>query len=247
MTPETLTPRGNKSSNDIDELLRLHAKVAHEMRTPLNSILGYSQIATESLKHHSYSDLEDCIKNISRSSQHLLYVVNDLLDYTKLKEKKINLETVPINLNKYLTQIKEQLLPLLKKQNNELIIIQENNLMIVNDEFRLNQILYNLIVNANNYTENGEITIKINVIDCDEGNRLYFTISDTGRGISENNLPYIFRPYSQIQRQETVATKGSGLGLTISKELTVKMGGDLHLESIEGIGTTVYLEIPMVL
>lgn len=221
------------------------ANMSHELRTPLNAIIGYSELLQEEANDITHEELTGDLGKIKSAGKHLLELINDIMDISKIESDKLELNPHPIKVMTLIDNVYHTIKPLSLKNNNELILETENNLgLILTDPARLKQILFNLLSNACKFTENGEVTLKVSRINLDKEDGLLFSIIDTGIGISDNNLKKLFKRFSQVDSSSTRKHHGSGLGLVISKHLAQLMGGDITVASTEGKGSTFSLTLP---
>ncbi|AUI67731.2 PAS domain S-box protein [Beggiatoa leptomitoformis] len=220
------------------------ANMSHELRTPLNGILGYAQIL---LKDNTLTDEQrDGVNIILHSGDYLLTLINDVLDLAKVEANKVEIAPVEFDLQEFLSSIVD-LFTVRARQKNIVFTYQavtQQPQGIKADEKRLRQILLNLLSNAIKFTEQGHVILKIGY---DEQQFLRFQIEDTGVGIAEQDLEHIFQPFRQTGEQRFKA-QGTGLGLTITKRLVEMMGGELHVDSQLGQGSTFWfaLQLPSV-
>ncbi len=214
------------------------ANMSHELRTPLNGILGYTQILA---RDKTLTDKQqEGISIIQRSGDYLLTLINDVLDLSKIEAGKIELFPVDFHFEQFIQAISE-LFQMRAEQKNIAFIYEPLSILPVGihgDEKRLRQVLINLLGNAIKFTEQGGVTLKV---DKHNGN-IRFQIEDTGTGISDEEIEKIFLPFQQVGDQNYRA-EGTGLGLSITKKLVEMMGGELHVESTFGHGSTFWLEL----
>jgi len=216
------------------------ANISHEMRTPLNSVIGYLDI----LEYSKYLSLEDrkYVNYAKNSSKLLLTLINDLLDTQKLSSATLDLTNNPFWINKV---IKAAILisSVNAHQKNIKIEFIDNTEIfseVTGDKNRFLQILNNLFSNAIKFTpKNGKVKINVYSEDLDDSVKLYLSVQDTGIGIPTDKQKDLFKPFKRATNKE----RGTGLGLYISKQLAQKMGGDIWFESEEGKGSTFYLEL----
>ncbi|MCG8425257.1 MAG: ATP-binding protein [Proteobacteria bacterium] len=214
------------------------ANMSHELRTPLNAILGYAQILerepTLAAKHRAAST------TIYESGEHLLQLINDVLDIAKMRAHKHSLVANDFRFRRFLDSIVSMFALRARQKQLSFVFEDGSNLpaAIRADEKRLRQILLNLLGNAIKFTDHGSVTFTVE--DCD--GRLRFQVEDTGIGIPEEQLATIFRPFEQIE-SKTVSREGTGLGLSISSQLVAMMGSELHVKSELGKGTRFWFEI----
>jgi signal transduction histidine kinase/ActR/RegA family two-component response regulator len=213
------------------------ANMSHELRTPLNAVLGYAQILkrAKNLTERQVYGLEI----IHNSGQHLLSLLNDLLDLAKIEAGKFKLFSAPIDLPAFLRGISDMIR--VRAEQKDLLFIYEAPsdlpVAIQADEQRLRQILLNLLGNAVKFTDQGEIKLGVRCLAAEDSLAvLRFDISDTGVGMSDDQLKSIFQPFEQVgDTQRSIS--GTGLGLSISRHLTQMMGGDINVHSELGKGS----------
>jgi PAS domain S-box-containing protein len=220
------------------------ATMSHELRTPLNGILGYAQIlqAEPGLTQQQLRGLGI----IRRSGEHLLALINDILDLAKIESGHMEGQLAVIRFDQLLGGVADIVRVKAKEKDLELILEQGADLplAVTADERRLRQLLLNLLGNAVKFTHRGQIKLLIRVLGP---NRLRFDVTDTGIGIPADKLEAIFEPFEQVGEARD-RRGGSGLGLAISRQLVRQMGGELHVESEVGVGSTFWfeLELPVV-
>jgi len=216
------------------------ASMSHELRTPLNGILGYTQIflQDETLeKRH-----REGIEIIQKSGEHLLNLINDILDISKIEADRIELEMTTFNLKETIATITRLLIVKAREKEIELKINFNKPIpdWVIQDEKRLKQVLINLLNNAIKFTDKGKVLLDIAFRE----KFLKFSVIDTGIGIPVNKFEDIFSPFSQLKTHIN-KTDGTGLGLSICRKLVKLMGGDLVVKSEVGIGSEFYFEIPV--
>lgn len=223
------------------------ANISHELRTPLNAIIGYSEMLEEgALEDNRTDDLTD-LKKINQAGKHLLDMINDILDLSKIEFGEMVIKPEPVDVGALLQSIKETMHPMFKQNNNELKIDIDSDLNIIDmDKLRLRQVLLNLVSNANKFTLNG--TIELQATKRNAGNKqvVELAVRDTGIGIPEQHTNVIFDPFTQVDNTYARQYEGSGLGLAISRNLCRMMGGDIRVESILGEGSVFTVSLPMV-
>jgi len=224
------------------------AKASHELRTPVNGIVGLAEmlIKTASKEQQEY------LGALGQVANQLKTVINDLLDLSKLEENKITFEQVDFQLKDVLNSIYLSFKTLAdsKKVQISFDISPQIPDYLKGDSTRISQILYNLIGNSLKFTEKGEIKISAEIENISEKKEIYLlhlTVADTGIGIAPDKLVQIFEPYSQESNETYRIYGGTGLGLTIVKQLIEAMGGTVSVQSIQGKGTTFHFSIPLAL
>lgn len=210
------------------------AHLGHELRTPLASILGYTELLLDSPGNEN---INAELVTILNNSKHLLSLLNDLLDMSRIMANKLELVPQTIYLNGFLTDL-YSLMVMQASERGLVLTVSADSLIpeyIQVDPTRLRQILINLVNNAIKFTDNGEVSI--NVEYAKDNEQLCFAVEDTGIGMPENKLDTIFQPFEQIEDLIHANHGGAGLGLAISNELVARMGGDIKVESTQGVGS----------
>ena len=218
------------------------ANMSHELRTPLNAILGYSEMLTEEAEDDGLETYAADLAKIQSSGEHLLTLINDILDLSKIEAGKMELHIEEFEFEKHLNQIEATAKPLVEKNRNKFIL--ENNVSVKNlknDQTKLRQILFNMLSNAAKFTKEGTVTLSIRAIEKD----IKFAVTDTGIGMNEKQLGKVFDEFTQAEASTAKDYGGTGLGLPISKKMTELMGGKMEVESEEGKGTTFSITIPL--
>lgn len=225
---------------------QLISMVSHDLRTPLSTIVGYTQLLKDSFLNEKESHYTDRIKN---ASKYVSQLVEDLLDFSKLEAGRIKLEKIIFNLHTLVKETAENIQSLYPEKPIELIIDIDPKIdqPIVGDAFRIKQILSNLISNAYKFTQKGSITIRARVRQNSQNeNILTISVIDTGIGIEKEKQNIIFEEFTQADNDTEKKYGGSGLGLTISKKLANLLGANLYLESKAGKGSSFSLSFPVV-
>lgn len=212
------------------------SNMSHEIRTPLNGIIGSLELIRED---NISDDVKKYLRIIKQSSEHLLTLINDILDLTKIESGQLLLENIPFKPYKLVKRVISITYPLaLKKGLNLRSSCDVNDLVVFGDPHRLSQVLINLTNNAIKFTEKGEVLLTINKVEEDEEYiSLLFKVKDTGIGIPEEKLGILFKPFSQVDASHTRKYGGTGLGLAICKNLVSKMGGNIEVKSDVNKGT----------
>ena len=215
------------------------ANMSHELRTPLNAVIGLTEMLKEDAEDDSLDDYLEPLDRIHNASRHLLTLINDVLDLSKIEAGKIELYFETFIVSDIMRDIIATSEPLAQKNNNELIL--ENNLdfdSMHSDQTRVRQIVLNLVSNACKFTENGQVTITLNSRSRKEKQILDIVVADTGIGMSKEQVTKLFQAFTQADSSTTRKYGGTGLGLIITKHLSRIMGGDVEVSSAEGEGTT---------
>jgi GAF domain-containing protein/DNA-binding response OmpR family regulator len=238
------------SNQQLMELDRLKsdflANMSHELRTPLNSIIGFSRVMLKGIDGPLTEMQEQDLSTIYNSGQHLLYLINEVLDQAKIAAEKLDLKFAYFEVKPVVEGVKAIGTGLVKDKNLDLSVEMANNLpKAYGDEFRTRQILLNLISNAAKFTNSGGITIRVYPVANHLGKiMIKIDVVDTGIGISDKDLPLIFQPFRQVDSSLTRVQGGTGLGLPIAKSLTELQGGEMTAESIEHRGSTFSITLP---
>jgi|GEM_PF-379024 len=215
------------------------ANMSHELRTPLNAVIGLTEMLKEDAEDDNLDDYLEPLDRIHNASRHLLTLINDVLDLSKIEAGKIELYFEQFLVPDIMRDIMATSEPLAQKNSNELIL--ENNLdfdSIHSDQTRVRQIVLNLVSNACKFTENGQVKIALNSRINGENEFLDIAVTDTGIGMSEAQVNKLFQAFTQADSSTTRKYGGTGLGLIITKHLSRIMGGDVDVSSVEGKGTT---------
>lgn len=217
------------------------ATMSHELRTPLNSIIGFTGILMKQIAGPLNEEQLKQLGMAKGSAQHLLELINDVLDISKIEAGQLVVTLSNFNFNKMLQKVISTVQPLADKKNLKLdIIIPDEEIEINSDERRLAQIFINIINNAIKFTENGFIKIESKITD----KHIITKVIDSGIGISKNDIDKLFKPFSQVDIGLTRNHEGTGLGLSISKKLADKLNGTIEVESEEGVGSTFIVSLP---
>lgn len=221
------------------------ANMSHELRTPLNAIIGYSELLEEDLKdspdHTSHQDAS----KIRQSGVHLLTLINEILDLSKVEAGKTELEKNYIYFDDIISDVNAAIRPLFNKNQNQFSInLPDKDIMLFTDVTKLKQVLINILSNANKFTDHGKINLILAEKQINNKQGIIITIEDTGIGMNNQQLQRIFKPFSQASASVEQTFGGTGLGLTISKKICNLMGGDISVSSALGQGTKFTIELP---
>jgi PAS domain S-box-containing protein len=221
------------------------ANMSHELRTPLNSILGFADVILEELDGPLTENMNNDLKLIQKNGQHLLHLINDVLDMAKIESGKMNLAIEKFNLHEIIEEVTSITSPLASEKNLALFVEPESDREVdINaDRTRLRQVMINLVNNAIKFTEKGRIAILV----TREGDHVLIRVKDTGIGIPPEQLEAVFQEFVQVDTSTTRKVGGTGLGLPISRRLIEMHGGRLWAESsnVNGEGSSFYVVLPI--
>ncbi len=216
--------------------------MSHELRTPLNAILGFSHVLLRRFRLNVEQQPLNLAENIYNNSKHLLSLVEDILDYTKLKAKRLELQLETFDLASLVKTTVEEMRSLAEHKNLYLeVYLAQPSIFVVNDPSRMHQIIANLLDNAIKYTESGSVVIELTELPQD---KLAIAVVDTGIGIGEKDLKLIFQEFRQANQSLARCQGGTGLGLAITDALVQLMQGTIYVESSLGQGSTFRVELP---
>jgi signal transduction histidine kinase/CheY-like chemotaxis protein len=225
---------------------RFMSNMSHELRTPLNAIIGTTHLM---MQDQDLLQENEHVRILMDSSQHMLHLVNEVLDFNKLDEGKLELVQEPFNLAETLRQAADAITTTIQPKNIRLSLEIETlprDKKVVGDEMRLKQVILNLLSNAVKFTEAGSVTVQAHVSHLtDGGAEVLFAVADTGIGIPAEKIDLIFESFTQADAETTRKYGGSGLGLSICKELVRKMGGQLQVKSDPGKGSIFYFTLQL--
>ena len=218
------------------------ANMSHELRTPLNAIIGYSEMMLEDAEEEGATERTDDLRKVHRSGRHLLGLINDILDISKIEAGKIELNFDPVDLTDLVSAVESTVAPLMEANDNRLnVVINKGIGSLVCDDQRLRQVLLNLLSNAAKFTDGGDIDLNV---EYDGNDWVRFTVRDTGIGMSPEQMDRLFEPFGQADSSITRQFGGTGLGLAISKRFVEMMGGYITVDTQLGIGSCFTVLLP---
>jgi PAS domain S-box-containing protein len=221
------------------------ANMSHELRTPMNAILGYSEMLQEEAEELGQSDFVPDLKKIHTAGKHLLGLINDILDLSKIEAGKMEIFAEDFDLASLLHEVASTVQPLVEQRSNTLSFKAPDDLGLMHsDQTKIRQCLFNLLSNAAKFTENGQVRLSVVRESRDERDWITFGVTDNGIGMSAEHLEKVFEAFTQAEGSTTRKYGGTGLGLTITKKFCQMLGGDLSVESEFGSGTTFSFRIP---
>ena len=242
---EQLKIEKEKAENDKKAKTIFLSNMSHELRTPLNGIIGTTNLL---LQDHKIPEICSQLDVLKYSSEHMLEVINDILDFNKIEAGKLQVDRNIFNLEQLVERLCAVFQPQFEKKNVHFCIEFDPMLKkeVISDDTRLNQILNNLISNALKFTRHGFVTLKVKLVTSTSYNMMVsFSVIDTGIGIPKNKIAEVFKSFTQANYNTNREYGGTGLGLTISKKLVEMFGGELLVKSNEGKGSEFYFTIPI--
>lgn len=221
------------------------AKMSHELRTPLNAVIGYSEILLEDAELESRGEDIADLEKINAAGKHLLAMVNDVLDISKIEAGKMELYIEEIDLTGFLSDVEFTARPMITQNSNKLFVEKDERLGVLEaDATKLRQAVLNLLSNAAKFTQNGRIDLKIARETVDGNDWVKVSITDTGVGISEEHSKLLFSNFSQAHPSISAKFGGTGLGLSVSQKLCQIMGGYITIDSEVGVGSCFTIHLP---
>jgi len=224
------------------------ANMSHELRTPLNAIIGYSEMLQDVMTDEDLDrvELAGDVDKIRSAGKHLLSLINDILDLSKIEAGKMDLSIEPFNADEVIQDVIGTITPLAESRSNQLRVNIEDGIGIIySDVTKIRQILFNLLSNAAKFTHQGTVDLSCVRARGESGEQILFKVQDTGIGISKDNLDALFKPFSQADASTTRKYGGTGLGLAISRSYAKMLGGDIEVESEVGRGSSFTVRLPV--
>ncbi len=243
----------------IDDVIRKHheaeaanlaksqflANMSHELRTPLNAVIGYAEILQEDAEDEGNSGAVQDLARILTAAKHLLSLLNEILDLSKIEAGRMDVSAGEFSPLEMLDELADTVRPLAEANGNAMTMTGERSVSLANtDATKLRQCLLNLLSNACKFTKDGDVEINYERHVQDGIEQMFFTVRDTGIGMSSEQLSRLFQPFVQADPSITQRYGGTGLGLTITRRLAQLLGGDVSVRSAKGAGATFTLRIP---
>jgi PAS domain S-box-containing protein len=233
-------------SNELEKAYRLKseflANMSHELRTPINALIGYTSLMLDRIYGELTKRQEEGLTRIQVASNHLLALINDILDLAKIEAGKMPVHLEPMPLRQIITEVAAQMEPQIRKKQLEFRIDVDADMPVMfSDRTKVKQIVLNLLSNAAKFTHHGEVAI----IARPRGNRVQILVRDTGIGIRPEHKEIIFEEFRQVDQSRTREYGGTGLGLSITRKLVALLGGEIHVESDYGRGSTFVVTLPV--
>lgn len=220
------------------------ANMSHDLRTPLNTIIGYSEMLTEEAQDQGHQNYVQDLERIRNSGKHLLSLINEILDLSKIEAGKMDLFLEDFELESLLKSVVDSLAPVVATNKNQLLLqFGQHGIVMHTDQTKLRQVLLNLLSNACKFTNQGTITLDVAL--AASKNEVVLAVSDTGIGMTSEQLGRLFQPFTQGDASTTKKYGGTGLGLTISKHFVAMMGGSILVSSQPERGSTFTVHLPL--
>jgi CheY-like chemotaxis protein len=217
------------------------ANMSHELRTPLNAIIGYSEMLLEEAEEQGQPAFVPDLEKVRGAGKHLLGLINDVLDLAKVEAGRMELFPECLDADRLLREVADTVQPLMERNGDGLELKLSELGEVHADQTKLRQVLLNALGNAGKFTEKGTVTLNV----AREGDRLVLRVSDTGIGMTPEQMERLFQPFTQADASTTRKYGGTGLGLTISKRFVELMGGTIGCQSEPGRSTTFFVELPV--
>jgi len=222
------------------------ANISHELRTPLNAIIGYSEILLEEAADLEQMAFVPDLQKIHTAGKHLLGLINDVLDLSKIESGRMELYLEEFSLETLVNEVITMMSPMMEQKRNYFQVVKGETLGdIYTDYTKTRQVLLNLLSNAAKFTEEGTVRFEVQRQNTQQGERILFTVSDEGIGMTPEQQKKLFRPFTQVDASTTRRFGGTGLGLAISKEFVGMMQGDIKVSSEFGQGSVFTVSLPI--
>ena len=222
------------------------ANMSHELRTPLNAIIGYAQILQEDAEDTGQDVMVPDLKKIESAGKHLLGLINDILDLSKIEAGRMEIYLEPVSVPALVDEVRTLTAPLASANGNRVeVSIGPGVESIQTDVTKLKQSLLNLVSNACKFTKEGRVELNVSVVDAPDGRKIVFEVADSGIGMTPDQQAKLFQPFSQADSSTTRKFGGTGLGLAITKRLCNLLDGDVVVTSEEGRGSRFTITLPL--
>lgn len=223
------------------------ANMSHELRTPLNAIIGYSEMLEEEALDFGYEDIIPDLNKIQKAGTHLLSLINDILDISKIEAGKVELYLEDFDVEELINEIAVTIQPVIDNKNNKLELHLDDNLKTIHaDITKLRQVIFNLLSNSAKFTEKGIISIKVSREEHLGGDWIQILVQDTGIGMNPDQQAKVFSEFAQADSSTTRKYGGTGLGLPISRHFCRLMGGDISIFSEVAVGSSFTVRLPAI-
>lgn len=221
------------------------ANISHELRTPLNAIIGYSELLQEEAEDIGEDEFVADLEKIQGAGRHLLGLINDILDISKIEAGRMDLYLENIEIKPLIKEIVDTISPLMDKNNNQFIVnVDDNVTKMYADVTKVRQILLNLLSNSSKFTDQGTIELQVN-LDQQNSDWIQFQVKDTGIGMTKEQINKLFQAFSQADASTTRKYGGTGLGLAITKKFAEMMGGNITVTSELNVGSNFIVRLPL--
>lgn len=221
------------------------ANMSHELRTPLTGIIGYSELLQRGVERSGQTELVPDLVRIQKAGNHLLAIINDILDFSKIEADKMEIYMESLDVAMLVRDVVNTASPLIERNSNTIQVDLPDNLGVIHSDFtKMRQILLNVLSNAGKFTEHGHITLRATRESDSASDWMSISVTDTGIGISQNQLSRLFAEFAQADPSTTRKYGGTGLGLALSRRFCMMLGGDISVESTLGSGSTFTVRIP---
>jgi signal transduction histidine kinase len=221
------------------------ANMSHELRTPLNAVIGYSEMLQEEVTERGQRELVPDLVKIHSAGKHLLGLINDILDLSKIEAGKMTIHAETFEVPTLLQDVMSTIQPLIEKNGNTLTLETGPELGDMHsDVTRVRQVLLNLLSNASKFTSKGTVTLGVRRERVDGASWMVFSVRDSGIGMTPDQVSKLFLPFTQADSSTTRKYGGTGLGLAISRAFCTMMGGEIRVESAWGQGSTFTVRLP---
>ncbi len=235
--------KANRRLKEADRLKTVFlASMSHELRTPLNSIIGFTGIVLQGMSGKINDEQQKQLTMVKKSGNHLLSLINDLLDIAKIEAEKVDLSIDKFTIGDVITEVVESFSPAVEEKGLEVTLDVPQGVTLLCDRRRLKQVLMNFVSNAVKFTDQGSISIAIRVI---EDEKVEVSVIDTGIGIKDEVFDKLFQPFQQVGESLTRSREGTGLGLHLTKKLVGLLGGDVSAKSTFGKGAEFTFTVPL--
>jgi adenylate cyclase len=220
------------------------ASMSHELRTPLNAVIGLTEMMVTNAARFGTEKALEPLRRVNAAGTHLLSLINEVLDLSKIEAGKLELNPEPVNLPRLIDEVIGTAGQLAEKNQNRLVVEAQENLGPLNaDSMRLKQILLNLLSNACKFTKEGEVTLRVRKV-ADGRDWVELAVADTGIGLTAEQQAKLFQEFTQADSLTARRYGGTGLGLALSRKLARMMGGDVTVTSEPGKGSVFTVRLP---
>ena len=222
------------------------ANMSHELRTPLNAVIGYSELLEEDLATIDHATGQDDVRRIQAAARQLLTLINEILDLSKIEAGRVEIDEIETDFAALAHEVMEMVAPAAQKNGNRIALTTAPSLPVgMADPVKVRQCLANLVANAAKFTDNGTVTLDVDVVAAGTGSFVRFVVADTGIGMSSEQMMRLFEPFVQADASTTRRFGGTGLGLAITRRLARAMGGEVTAESVVGEGSRFTMLLPL--